>query len=42
MKEEVKYRFEVKTIGATAIDALSSKDRKVFAPAILLCAIEYY
>lgn len=42
MKQNSKNNLEVETIGVPIIDALSTEDKKAFAKALLLCAIEYY
>ena len=42
MKQNSKNNLEVETIGVPIIDALSAEDKKAFAKALLLCAIEYY
>ena len=42
MKQKSKNNLEVETIGVPIIDALSTEDKKAFAKALLLCAVEYY
>lgn len=42
MKQNSKNNLEVETIGVPIIDALSTEDKKAFAKALLLCAVEYY
>ena len=42
MKKDKKNKLEVETIGIPSIDALSTEDKKAFAKALLLCAVEYY